>query len=178
MPCSSSIKTASDELPHPTSGRHRSSSPECQWYPETVGNTRGSPRWLGVAKESSVLSSISEACLLSHRLSITYLYGQFISERSMNSAQSLPVTRFGSDSLFSRTECLTSMMRATSLCTARRMPIFAISLSDVARSLVTIVLDRVGYISGTGFEGGALWQAQDQGADEDMTSTSAQIAEA
>ena len=61
---------------------------------------------------------------------------------------------------------------------ARRMPIFAISLSDVARSLVTIVVDTVGYISGAEFEGGALWEAQNQAADEDMTSTSAQIAEA
>ena len=55
---------------------------------------------------------------------------------------------------------------------------FATSLSDVARSLVTIVDDAVGYLSGTGFEGGALWQAQNQAADEDKTSTSAQIAEA
>src|SRR5437868_15175388 len=100
-----------------------------------------------------------------------------ISERSMNSAQSLPVTRFGSDNLFSRTECLISMIRATSLCMARRMPMFAISLSDVARSLVTIVVDAVAYISGTGFEGDALWQAQNQAADEDKTSTSAQTAE-
>jgi hypothetical protein len=46
------------------------------------------------------------------------------------------------------------------------------------RSLVTIVVDAVAYISGTGFEGGALWQAQNQAADEDKTSTSAQTAEA
>jgi hypothetical protein len=62
-----------------------------------------------------------------------------ISDRSMKSEQSAAVTRFRSDSRFSRTECLMSMIREMSDCTARRM-VAIISHAQVSdQSAITVL---------------------------------------